>query len=139
MGKLVVGAGCKCFINGRDIGIVSGIQWQGITPRERIGGLDTNIPFERGIGASEVGGVISVLKTHSDGGAARMGIAASFRHVIREKYFTLMLVDRITDEVVFRADDCSVDAQSWNVQAKQIVTGTFSWKGITWSDQYSQT
>lgn len=142
MDKTLVSAGVKCYINGRDIGWVTGVSFESNTPRRAIGGIDTLKPFEIVATAANVTGTISVVKMLGDESLEYHGITSGFNKLNIERYFTLMLVQRTSagaSYTLFRAEECSVERQVWQIQPKQIVVGTFSFQGIEWNNDVTKT
>lgn len=142
MDKTSTGAGVKCFINGRDMGWVTGVTFDSSTPRKPIQGIDTLKAFELVPTSASVSGTISVLKMFGDNSLEYQGVVAGFNKIITERYFTLLLTQHTSagaSYVIFRADECSVDKQSWSFQSKQIVSGTFTFQGIEWTNATTQT
>lgn len=142
MDRTSTAAGVKCFINGRDMGWVTGVTFDSATPHRAYYGIDSLKPFELIPTNLTVSGTISVIKMFGDGGSLEyQGIVSGFNKVITEKYFTLLLTQHTSagaSYVIFRADECSVDKQSWSFQNKQIVTGTFTFQGIEWTNPSTQ-
>jgi hypothetical protein len=64
--------------------------------------------------------------------AASKGLGSS---LAARRCSTIELVDRLTDQTIFRALKCQVTRQSWSVQPKQLVTGTFTWVGINFENE----
>ena len=56
-------------------------------------------------------------------------MVASAEKMLLQKYISVELVDRLTDETIFRAVQCQVTRQSWSIMPKQLVVGTFTWTG----------
>lgn len=143
MDKTSTAAGVKCFINGRDMGWVTGVTFDSSTPHKGLYGIDTLKAFELIPTSLNVCGTISVIKMFGDNGSLEyQGIVAGFNRVITEKYFTLLLTQHTSagaSYIIFRADECSVDKQTWQFQNKQIVTGTFTFQGIEWTNPTTQT
>lgn len=137
MGKLLVGAGVKVYINGRDLGTIVTFEWQSATPRKEIKGMDTVTPFEQAPTQTTIEGQFTTLKVTGNGGMERLGVVGGAFDFLREKYFTIQLRERYTNTLLFRADRCSVESQRWSVQ-KGFVVGNISFKGIEWSNEYTQ-
>ncbi len=65
-----------------------------------------------------------------DGGLEGKGIAASQKDILSEKYIGIVVVDRVTDSVVFQCDRVAVTSQKWSVKSKGILEGSFSFEAI---------
>jgi hypothetical protein len=133
--RVITGAAVVCYINGQQFGRVFGFSFKSLTPRKAIYGLDSVDPHELAPTQSRVTGTLRLYRTVADGGAEGAGMAANFEDLPREKYFTVQLVDRGTDKVLFQAQFCSAVSQSWDIPIKGIVTGTLEFEAITWSNE----
>jgi hypothetical protein len=135
MSRLVVGAHLLCFINGRLFGEVTAIQWDSATPNVSRVGIDSLTPFELSPVGAKMSGNVSLFRLHGTGGLEGRGIVAPFSHIAREKYFSILIVDRVTGKRLNQADYCKVNNQSWRMVARQRVEGSFSFEGIDWSNE----
>lgn len=133
--RIVAAAKVIVYINGKKFGQVTGFSWQSITQRKPAYGLDSGEPYEFMPLTTKCMGSVSVIKTIADGGVEGRGAVARFEDLPREKYFSIMLVERTYDMVIFQADRCVVNAQSWDVQAKGILTGRFEFETFTWNNE----
>lgn len=133
--KILVGAHILCFINGRLFGECNSIQWQPQTPRIRRGGLDSLQAYELSPGPVELNGTIGVHRVRAAGGLEGRGIVAPPNLIPRERYFSILLVDRVTGQKVHQADFCMVESQTWSYAPHVIVGGSFSFKGIEWANE----
>jgi hypothetical protein len=132
---VLTGAKVVLFVNGEMYGKVRAFNWNVETPRKDIHGIDALIPFELAIGTSRVSGTMSVYRLARDGGAEGAGMIATTDALSREKYFGMVLVDISTGYVVFQADHCSVDSQTWSADAKGVVTGQLTWSAMAWNNE----
>lgn len=133
--RVVVGAHINCYINGQPYGRVIGFTFRSQTPRRALYGIDSMDPFELAVTQTKVGGTMRIVRTVGDGGAEGAGITANFDDLPREKYFTVQLVERGSDTVIFQAELCSVVSQVWDVPSKGIVTGTIDFEAISWNNE----
>lgn len=120
-----------CYINGVLFGYINGMpQWNVDTEYREARGIDTNEAFELMPGQSRVSGTFTILRGRDTGGLEGAGLVASGQKMLQQKYMTIEMVDRLTNQTVFRALRCQVTRQSWSAQPKGLVTGTFTWTGI---------
>lgn len=133
--RLIQSAAVIAMVNGRPFGVVTAFQWNSATPKKEFYGIDSPDPYEIGATQTKITGTISVYRTNGDGGAEGWGLATTFDDISREKYFSLMLIDRATNRVLFQADFCSVTSQSWNVPPKGVVTGQIQFAALTWNNE----
>lgn len=122
-------------VNGKPFGVCTNFQWQSATPKKALYGLDQIDPFELGVTTTKITGTVGVYRTDGDGGAEGWGLGATYEDLSREKYFSLLLVDRASDRVIFQADYCSLVVQSWNIPAKGVVTGQFQFEALKWNNE----
>jgi hypothetical protein len=134
-GYTVTAARVLCYINGRLIGKVTTFRWNIETAKDEIRGVDSAFPFELAPGATRISGTLNLIKLVGDGGAEGLGMTAPEGHAITEQYFTLALVERLSDTTVFEAPFCSVTSQSWDAQSKGRVEGSISFRALTWNNE----
>lgn len=132
--RTVVAAHCVVYVNGRLFGRVASLGFSAETPQRELRVIDTLEPAELIPQGASVRGSLTIYRLHRDGGIEAAGLAAAWADMTRQKYFSLMVVDRVTDTVLFRADRCATAAQSWNV-GRGFVMGTVAFVGLNWSNE----
>ena len=133
---IVTAARVFLYMNGQKVGRVTTFQWKSTTDYIEINGLDSSDPYELAPGITRVMGQIGLLRMAGDGGAEGLGVTAQYEDLTRQKYATIALVDRTTQTLLFKADECVVVDQQWAVQAKGRLEGNMSFKGITWNNEF---
>lgn len=133
--RIVVAARILCYINGRLLGRVAEFSWNGEAAHKAARGVDDPTAQEFMPTTLGMSGTMRILRTIGDGGAQGAGITVPQSLVSREKYFTVVLVERETDSTLFRATECVANSESWAVVAKGIVQGNISFVGRTWSNE----
>lgn len=133
--KVITGAHIVCYINSKLFGRVSSFNWDSQTMHKPIYGLDTADPFELAASQTKIGGTMTLYRLHSDGGAQGAGMVPKYEDMPRGRYFTVSLIDRSNDLLLFEARYCVVQSESWNVPAKGIITGSVHFEGIDWSNE----
>lgn len=133
----VASARVLVYINAQPFGRCVGFEWTSDTPRRDVAAVDSLMPYELIPLFTRVVGSVSIIKTVGDGGLEGAGIVAQIPRIPEEKYFTISLVDRRTDLVLFRADNCSVTSQAWRVEPRDIVKGAFQFRTIVWSNEFA--
>jgi hypothetical protein len=134
--KLTTGAGVTLFINGVNWGTVTKFAVSPSTPRKVIHGIDTPIAFELAPTVVEVSGQIGFLRTAKDTGLEGKKIAAGPHNLSKEQYFTVLLRDRKTGSIIFQADQCSSEGQSWDYESRALAQGSVNFRGIVWANDY---
>lgn len=135
MQQIVVGADIFVYVNGNRFSRVFNFSFQAQTPSREIGGIDTVEPLELAPTVSRCQGSIGMYRLHGDGGLEGAGITTPAAELPRRKYFSIMLIDRNTDTVLFRADRCWVDEQQWQFGTKVQAQGTAKFKALSWSNE----
>lgn len=133
---IVTGARVFLYINGKKVGKVTSFMWKSTTDYKEINGLDSAEPYELASEITRVVGQVGLLRLAGDGGIEGLGITAQFEDLTRQKYVTIALVDRVTQTLLFRADQCVIVDQQWSVQVKNRLEGMMSFKGITWNNEF---
>lgn len=134
--SIIAGHHVKCYVNGRLLGYITGMpQWTIDTDYRPALEIDSNVPRELMPGQFRVAGAFSILRGRDTGGLEGAGMVASGQKMLLQKYLTIELVDRLTDQTIFRATKCQVTRQAWTAAPKQLVTGTFTWLGIAFENE----
>ena len=133
--NMMVSAHIVCYINGQKIADANSFTWTSETPHREIMAIDFNMPFELAPGATRMSGQIGLYRKTLEAGAEGKGMVSDFNTATRDKYFTIALVDRVSNTMLFKANNCSVNSQSWNLPTRGRVSGTVSFSGITWSNE----
>lgn len=133
--KSVRGADVQIFVNGAPLNVAVAVRWQADPGRHAIYGIDQYTPFELAPGQAVIKGTLDIVRQHLDGGVEGRGVAAPERLLLLEKYFSLAVIDRLTDSVLLVIDNASVEGQQWAVSAKGDLTGSFSFVGLGWSNE----
>lgn len=134
--KVIPSGSVNVYVNGKPFGRCVGFTFKSATAKREIHGIDSLDPYELAATTASISGSMTIVRTVADGGAEGAGMTVTYEDLPREKYFSIMLVDRgANDTVLFQADECSVSSQSWNVPAKGVVTGTVEWSAISWSNE----
>jgi hypothetical protein len=132
---LLTGAQVVLYVNGVRFGRCTGFSWQSDTPRKKIYGVDSVIPFELGTTVSSISGSISVLRMSQDGAAEGAGMVAPIADLTREKYFRILLIDITSGFVIFQADQCSVETQSWNARTRSLLEGPIGFSALSYNNE----
>ena len=136
--KIQTGAGSIVLLNGQMWGIVTGLQYQLSSPRAEDRGLDSLEAFELGVTTTSVAGSISVLMLREDEGLEGRNITAGLPYISEEQYFTLEIQDRASGFSILKIEFCSLESQGYQFQPKNLVQGTFSFKGIQGRTHFTQ-
>jgi hypothetical protein len=132
---LLTAAQVAVFVNGNMYGRISNFSYSVETPRKKIHCVDSPIPFELATGVSSVSGTMGVWRMSQDGAAEGPGLVAPLDELTRERYFSLVLVDLTTATIIFQADFCSVESQTWSVSVKNLINGTIHFSALTYRNE----
>lgn len=135
--RLINGARVSVYINNVPYGRCAGISWTSITPHKAARGVDVPYVLEQMPTTYAVTGSMQIYRMIGDGGAEGAGIQAPQPLQSKEKYSTLMLVERDTDTVILQINMFTVDSQAWSVTTKALILGTISFTGIVFTNESS--
>ncbi len=133
--KILTGAHIVCYINGKVFARVFDIEITSSTPIDEIYGLDDMEPAELAVTRTHTAFTMRLFRTAGDGGIEGAGITPLNSNLPRGKYFSVSLIDKLSDKSIFECEFCTVEAQSWKVAVKQFVVGSVSCKGIGWANE----
>ena len=136
--QVLHGARIACYVNGKLFGQCTGFNWTSNTVRKEIQTIDIAHPVELAATRTSVTWTMNVLRIAGDGGVQGAGMVAGQVNVIKEKYFTLLLVDLGTDLTVFKCDFNQTSSESWSIMSKGMMTGQVNGTGIVWVNEASQ-
>lgn len=131
----MVSAGLHLYLNGVRYSKAHSLNYTIGTAVVKRKGIDSIVGFELSPVEYRVTGKISIYRQHGDGGLQGAGLSAPAHVLPLQKYSSIMVVNALTKQVVFRADDCMITDESWDMVAKQRVTGNFSFEGLTSSNE----
>jgi hypothetical protein len=134
----VRGNDLSVYINGTLFGVINEIRWEQSYGRHAIHGIDSVFPFELASGQAMLTGSMSLYRLHNSAGLEGAGVVPRDHKLPRERYFSLQVVDNVTDTVVMQCDRAAVMNQSWNVASTQILQGSFSFMGIGWANEFGE-
>lgn len=131
----ITGAHIVVYINGKAFGRATGFSWKSDTSRRAVYALDSIDPYDIQPTTTKITGRVDCIRTINDGGLEGAGIVGTFHDIPREKWVSLMLVERSTGTVIFKSDNVQVAHQSWNIGLKAVVSGSFEFEAIDWSNE----
>jgi len=132
----IAGTDCSVYINGKLFGVASDFRWTVNSGTRAIRGIDSVFPFEIATGSHEVSGSVSLYRKHNTAGIEGAGIAPRDAFLARSRYFSITVIDRVTDSIIFNCDKCAITSQDWNVPAQGVVSGSFSFQGIGYNNEF---
>lgn len=133
--RLISAARISVYINGKLYGLCGGITWTATSPKKAARGIDLPYVQEYMPTTFEISGSMSIYRTLGDGGLEGQGLQAAQIDQSKEKYITILLVERDTDETLLKIDQAVIESQSWNAIAKGLLMGQISFRGIIFTSQ----
>ena len=133
--KITVSAQVICYLNGSPLGQVNSFHWSSSTPYKALYGLDSIVPVELAATTTNVSGTVGIYSIPGSGNLGGLGVTAPFQNVLNQQYFTIALRDEQTGTTFFSAQYCQVQDQSWQAESKGIVSGSFSFTGLLWTNE----
>jgi len=144
----ITGARLRLVINNKVVGLATSISYSVDYGKKALRGIDTPFPQEIVPGQQTVKGTIACIRiqgmslesygivspqlstvtTPLGEGAPSPGTPAT--GLLADSYISIALIDRITGEAVFQADQASVLSQNWSVGARGIMQGSFEFEGV---------
>ena len=133
--KTYTGADVKLYINNQLFGISPSFQITIDNGRKATYGIDQIYPFELMLGAYSVKGNVQCYRLKGDGGLEGRGLTLGQNDILFEKYITISLVDRVTDQVIFQFYEVGITNQNWKTANRTLLTGNFSFEAIFWTNE----
>lgn len=135
--NIIVSPHCICLINSVPFAKVKGFGWGSSSGRKVTYGIDTMMPTDICPTVLGIRGSMQIYRLHRDGGIEAAGMIPSWRKMTLGKFFSVAILDRTTDTVIFHANRCEVESQSWLIQPKSYVTGNVSFVGLDYENEAS--
>ena len=132
--NLITSPHCVAYLNSVPLARTCGLTCNMESPRKPIHGIDCLEPLELLPVSLSVNGTLQIYRLHSDWGAEAAGLLATWSKLTKEKYASLMVLDRATDSVIIQVDKFCVTSQNWVFQPKAYVMGTIAWTGFGYSN-----
>lgn len=132
---LVAGPHILVYINNFLIGAVESFSFSNTIGHKEMRGCDFHLPFEIGPTNQATALTLNLLRTHGTGGAQGQGLMPQVGDVPMFKYVSLIAVDRMNGQAIFRSDYAVATSEHWDVPKKDLVRGTVSFILIGYSNE----
>ena len=132
---LVTGARTVVYINGHPYAYVTSFAYSCSTPHIPTAGLDVPTIIELAPTGNQLTGSMGLLRASGTGGLEGAGISYHYSVLPRGKYFSLAIIDRLNDVLLFSADRCVVQAQNWSIPSAGKMTGSVSFMALDWYNE----
>jgi hypothetical protein len=123
----------KLYINARVAGFVVGMSYSIETPHRSLEAIDNISSQELAVATYKIRANFNVICPRSTLGLEGAGVAYSLNQLPLGKYLNIILLDKVTDKIVFQMEQAVVDSQNWQIQPKGLMSGQFSVTGIVGS------
>jgi hypothetical protein len=133
MGNLIVGAHAVLYINGMPYAYVSDIDVSIASPQKPLHGIDYLQPLEAAPGPLSYNVSAQIYRHRGSVGIEGDGFVPMWNNATRGKYFSAIIMDRITSTVMFESQKNLVTGQNWRVN-RGFIMGQVSWQGIDYSN-----
>jgi len=131
--KVMGGSQILVFINGFPWGNCRSIRLRIVNTSKKLFGLDSAFPFDNIPTTIQVDGTIELYKLVGDGGLEGQEITAPPLLVQNSMFASIILINRISQEVIFRSDTCLVQSQDWDIPSRGIISGSVGFTAIDWT------
>ncbi len=117
---------------------MSSFDFRSDTPHKELHGIDSSDAFELAPTTNGCSGTLGVFRSLNDGGAEGAGLTPVNADLSRGKYFSLILIERLSESILFQARKCVLVSQSWNAPARGYLTGSLSFKSTDFTNEVSR-
>lgn len=136
--QLVVAAKVLVYVNGRLFGQCTSFSWTSTTGDREVTTVDVDHAMELAPTVTRVSWSMGVLRSIGDGGMQGAGVVPQQQVAASGKYFSLLLLERTSNLVLFKADLSRTSQENWSVNAKGKMEGQVSGKSILWNNESAQ-
>lgn len=133
--RIIVGANVICYLNGKPLGFVAMFRYNASTPSRKIGGIDSIEVLELGPTTSMCSWNMTVYRIKGGGGIQGIGMGPVSAEIPRGKYFTFVLIDRITDTILWQGAGCRVEDESGAFESKAMSMISVAGSCLTWNNE----
>jgi hypothetical protein len=126
----IVGAHLKLYLSGVLYNNVQSVSYTIDYGEQEIYGIDSHFAQEIVTSKVLVTGTVSGVKLTLDGGTQGAMVRSKINEILYSPYTSLRLKDRKSNFEFFFLPQMKVTSESINIQAKGVVTISFSFKGI---------
>ena len=130
LNKVTTGAQVLCYLNGQLQGTVRGVSLRMSSPTKRLYGLDSAQAFDLIPTTSMISGTIEIFRLVNSGGAEGMEIIPPPSMIQMGTFTSLILINKMTQEVIWRSDTVTISDQQLSVPVGGICTLNLSFDAI---------
>jgi len=131
--QTITAAGVLVYVNNLPMGTLTGLSYSSSTPRKAVYKIDAIDPVELMTTQTKTSVSLSLVKTLGDNGIEGQGMTTYYDALLREKYFSIKVIDRVAGFVLYSANYCSIQNQQWSMQARNIIQGSIQLEALDWT------
>ena len=134
MSSLIVTPNIVLYINGMPYAHVSEITPTITSPQKILRGVDYLPGIETAPMPVEYNVSAVLYRKKQSGGLEGEGFIPRWNKATRGKYFSAIIMDRITSEILFETQKNQIISQSWRFSPKMILMGQVNWIGLGYTN-----
>jgi hypothetical protein len=134
MSSLIVTANTVLYINGTPYVFVSEVTPTITSPQKILRGIDYLPGIEMAPMPVEYTVSAILYRKKNSGGLEGQGFLPKWDKATRGKYFSAIIMDRTTQEILFETQRNLITSQSWRLAPRNILTGQVTWVGLGYSN-----
>ena len=135
----IASAHLKFYVNGKLLGyVVSVPNWNIQRSWGELREIDNLLAKQLAPRLFACSGSVVILRGRHTGGLEGAGLVASGQAMLLQRYLTFEIQDRVSQDIVFRGLFGQVDNESWKIDQKGLVTGTFNFKCLAFANEATQ-
>lgn len=130
MTKIIQGSAVKVFINGKVFGEVQEVSWTIDYAEQETYGIDSVFPQEISVTKVASYGSIKGLRIRQTNGLQSINARPLLEKILSNPYISIRIQDRYTGEDLVFFPKSKVASESWGVQAKGVLSLSFSFRAL---------
>jgi hypothetical protein len=134
MSSLIVTAHTVLYINGMPYANVSEITPSITSPQKVLRGIDYLPGIETAPMPLEYTVSTTVYRRKNHGGLEGDGLVPGWDVATRGKFFSAIIMDRVTSEILFESQKNQITSQAWRIAPKSLLIGQITWVGLGYSN-----
>jgi hypothetical protein len=133
MSNLIVGAHAILYINGTPYAYVAELDPVINSPQKLLNGIDYLPPLDAAPGLLTYNVTAHIYRRKQGRGLEGDGLLPRWDQATKGKYFSAVVVDRRTQEILFQSHKNLIISQSWRL-GKAIIIGQINWVGLDYTN-----
>lgn len=134
MNSIICGPHTVVYINGKPFSQVSAVDYNINSPYKLLTGIDTLLPLDTIPQSLSYTATLQLYMIRGRCGIEGEGLAATWEAATRGKYFSILILDRQTQNVIFEGQKNRATGQQWRFASRSIVTGTVQFTGLFYNN-----